>query len=165
VTDLIVADAGPLIGLTRIDFLWILHRLYSRILIPPAVHKELQLDAKRPGSRALARSKKSGWLRVTKPPANHECERLAEILDEVEAEAILLAQVRGARLLIDEKKGRIVARRRGVTVIGIGAVLLAAKRIKAVERVSPILKQLNEHGYRFSDPLRKESLTLAGEDQ
>jgi predicted nucleic acid-binding protein len=59
--------------------------------------------------------------------------QLAKLLDRGEAEAIVLAQSRDARLLIDERKGRAVARRRGVGVIGTGGVLLLAKREHVID--------------------------------
>ncbi len=162
-TDLIVADTGPLIGLARTNWLWLLQRLYRQVLIPPAVHNELQIDSPRPGSKALLSAIQDGWLLTAELPKGLETKQLAAILDPGEAEAILLAQARAARLLIDERRGRAVARRRGVTVIGTGAVLLAAKRSKVVERISPILNELADQGYRISDRLRQHIVTLADE--
>jgi predicted nucleic acid-binding protein len=162
-SELIVADAGPLIGLARGDWLWLLQRLYRRVLIPPAVRDELELEAPRPGSSALFQATQDGWLVTATPPERQEKTPLAEILDPGEAEAILLAEARGMRLLIDERRGRAVARRRGVTVIGTGGVLLRAKQAGLVEELSPILDQLATHGYRLSPRLRKEILSRAGE--
>ncbi len=162
-TDLIVADTGPLIGLARTNWLWLLQRLYRQVLIPPAVHNELRIDSPRPGSKALLSAIQDGWLLTAELPKGLETKQLAAILDHGEAEAILLAQARAARLLIDERRGRAVARRRGVRVIGTGAVLLAAKRSKVVERISPILNELADQGYRISDRLRQHIVTLADE--
>ncbi|MFL6233571.1 MAG: hypothetical protein ACJ76N_10595 [Thermoanaerobaculia bacterium] len=53
-SDLIVADAGPLIGLAQIGLLPLLRDLYSKILIPPKVHAELQIPLLRPGYEVLA---------------------------------------------------------------------------------------------------------------
>ena len=89
--------------------------------------------------------------------------KLTELLDRGEAEAIVLAQSEEAKLLIDERKGRAVARRRGVTVIGTGGVLLLAKRADVIDQIAPILDELASHGYRLSDGLRGELLLLAGE--
>jgi predicted nucleic acid-binding protein len=47
---LIIADAGPLIALARIDLLSILRDVYSATLIPPAVAAELELSKGRPNS-------------------------------------------------------------------------------------------------------------------
>ena len=162
-TDLIIADTGPLIGLARTNWLWLLQRRYRQVLVPPDVHNELQIDWPRPGSKALLSAIQEGWLLTAELPKGQETKQLAAILDPGEAEAILLAQARVARLLLDERRGRAVAHRRGVTVIGTGAVLLAAKRLRVVDRVSPILNELADHGYRVSDRLRRHIVTLADE--
>ena len=53
-TAVVVADAGPLIGLARIDRLSVLASLYGCVLIPELVLAELQVDSDRPGARALS---------------------------------------------------------------------------------------------------------------
>ena len=66
-------------------------------------------------------------------------------------------------LLIDERKGRAIASRRGVPVVGIAGVLLAAKKRGLIDVVVPILKNLEQAGYRISAGLTKEITRLAGE--
>lgn len=161
--DLIVSDAGPLIGLAIAGHVEILDALFERILIPPTVLEELQLEASRPGALALSRAKDAGWLATAEVPESTEMTKLTELLDRGEAEAIVLARSKNARLLIDEKKGRVVARSRGVAVIGTGGVLLLAKRQKVIAEITPLLDDLASHGYRFSSVLRRELLILAGE--
>ncbi len=51
--EVIVADAGPLIGLAKIGRLELLRRLFSRVMIPEAVQTELRLKSSRPGAIAL----------------------------------------------------------------------------------------------------------------
>ena len=161
--DLIVADAGPLIGLAIAGRVEILGALFEKVLIPQAVLEELQIEASRPGSFALSKAKEEGWLSTEDVPEATDMTQLAELLDRGEAEAIVLAQSRDARLLIDERKGRAVARRRGVGVIGTGGVLLLAKREHVIDQIAPILDELASHGYRLSDELRRELLVLARE--
>ena len=161
--DLIVADAGPLIGLAIAGRIEILGALFEKVLIPQAVLEELQIEASRPGSFALSKAKEQGWLLTEDVPEATDMTQLAELLDRGEAEAIVLAQSRDARLLIDERKGRAVARRRGVGVIGTGGVLLLAKREHVIDQIAPILDELASHGYRLSDELRRELLVLARE--
>jgi predicted nucleic acid-binding protein len=161
--DLIVADAGPLIGLAIAGRVEILGALFENVLIPQAVLEELQIEASRPGSSALSKAKEEGWLSVEDVPENTDMTQLTELLDRGEAEAIVLAQSKDARLLIDERKGRAVARSRGVRVIGTGGVLLLAKREHVIDQIAPILDELASHGYRLSDGLRRELLVLAGE--
>jgi len=163
VTELIVADAGPLIGLARARVLSLLESLYTNVLIPPAVEAELRVDSPLPGAVALGEALAAGWLQVADVPPTGSLAGLEKLLDRGEAQAICLAEDRGLRLLIDERLGRRVASRRGVTVIGTGAVLLAAKAAGHLVAVSPVLVELERQGYRLSEALRIELLRLAGE--
>ncbi len=161
---MIIADAGPLIGLARIDHLSILKDLYGGILIPPAVAAELELSKGRPGSRLLAIALEDGWIQLETPDRAEGLRSLRLFLDAGEAEAILLAEKHpGDPLLMDEKRGRSVARNRGIPFIGTGGVLLIAKRQGQIERVLPILERLAEAGYRLAPALQRQLGELAGE--
>ncbi len=86
------------------------------------------------------------------------------LLGQGEAEAISLAEQRQARLLlIDDARGRRIARSRGIPVAGVAGVLLAAKGRQEVEAVAPILRTLSDAGYRLAPLLVKEVLATAGE--
>jgi predicted nucleic acid-binding protein len=166
VTGIVVADTGPLIALARAGHLQLLQQLYKEILIPPAVHAELCLESGRPGAKRLAEAIGQGWLFMRQPPSI-SAEQLSEltlILDPGEAEAIALAEEVNCRfLLIDERKGRAVAKRRGVPVAGLAGVLLAAKKGGIIDEVIPIVKCLGEIGYRMSQSLITEIARLARE--
>jgi predicted nucleic acid-binding protein len=117
VTGIVVADAGPLIGLARIDRLDLLHALYGTVAIPTSVLSELRVSADRPGSRALTAVLAEGAIAPRSLAAGCESElaRLSRVLDAGDASAILLAEQLQARfLLIDERWGRQVARVRGL---------------------------------------------------
>ena len=121
---LIVSDAGPLIALSRIDRLSLLHDLFGRVLVPLTVVHELRLDEKRPGVLPLVQAlRKDRWIEAVVP---RDCPALPG-LDEGESAAILLAEAQSCPLLVDERRARIVARKRGLTILGTGRVLLAGK--------------------------------------
>lgn len=165
-TGIVVADTGPLIALARAGHLQLLQTLYQEIIITPAVHAELCLGSERPGSKQLANALEQGWLQIKKPSASttSSLSELVLILDLGEAEAIVLAEEVDCRfLLIDERKGRAVAKRRGVPVAGIAGVLLAAKKHGFIDEVLPSIKRQAEVGYRMSVALTKEIARLAGE--
>ena len=164
-TGIVVSDAGPLIALGRIKQLNLLKQLYQNVLIPPAVHSELRCGSDLPGATALQRAINDGWVRIQSVPlrANALCE-LRLILDAGESEAIALAERVHCRfLLMDERRGRQVAKKRGLTVIGIAGVLLAAKSRGLIETVSPVVNSLSKNGYRLSNSLIAEILKLAKE--
>ena len=164
-TEIVVADTGPLIALARGGHLQLLQTLYEEIIIPPAVHTELCLGSGRPGSKRLADAFGQGWLQVKRlsASATSTLDELTLILDPCEAEAIVLAEEMDCRfLLIDERKGRAVARRRGVPIAGIAGVLLAAKKHGFIDEVLPLVKDLEQIGYRMSPALVSEIARRAG---
>lgn len=159
---LVVADAGPLIGLAAIGAHAWLKVLFGGVIIPESVATELRLESAMPGAKALQEAVREGWLKVV--PVHGEIPAYLETaLDQGEAAAIMLAKQTGARLLIDEHRGRTAARREGVAVFGSGAVLLKAKQRKMIPEVRPYLDALSDVGYRLSGNLLRELLRLAGE--
>jgi len=163
-TPRIAADAGPLIGLARAGILGVLPKLYQAVKVPPAVEAELRLTEDRPGSRALREAQAAGWLVTVALRSPERVTELEEVVDRGEAEAIQLAEERGSRfLLIDERRGRMLARGRGVVVVGTGGVLVVAKERGLLQTVGSALDRLANAGYRLSPRLRDEILRRAGE--
>lgn len=159
----VVADAGPLIGLARVGLLDLLRQLYERVLVPVEVFEELRTADDRPGSRGLRAALEAGWLSVA-PVETQGAESLSLALGPGEAAAILLAAQGPCRfLLLDERRGRAVAKGRGLRVVGTGGVLVAAKEKGLIDRVSDALEQLAAGGYRLSVELLARVLELAGE--
>ena len=159
---IVVADAGPLIALARIGRIELLHVLYGGAVVPAAVMEELQLDSWRPGASALRAALNTGWLEVMTAPT--DTPELKLVLDPGEAEAILLVEKIACRfLLIDERRGRTIARRRNIPVVGTAGLLLNAKRKGILEAVTPELERLTQNGYRLAPALVEEIPSLAGE--
>ena len=160
----VVADTGPLIALARVDRLDLLRRLYHDALVPPSVHTELALDSARPGAKVLAKAFDTGWIKAQRVVDTVAVSELTQLLDPGESEAIILAEQENARfLLIDDARGRRVARERGVPVVGVAGVLLAAKSQRAIAAVGPVLEDLSRVGYRLSPGLVAAVLERAGE--
>jgi|SRR5216684_7060555 len=113
---IVVADTSPLNYLIQIECDNLLPALYGEVFVPPAVMLELN----HPGAPAAVHA----WLQ--KVPAWIEVHAIVSLTDESlafldpgEREAIQLAQEqRAGLLLIDEHKGRIEARRRGLNITG-----------------------------------------------
>ena len=159
-----VADAGPLIAMARVDQLHLLRRLFGRGMIPPAVHREIELGSGRPGAVAIAQALEAGWIRVVPLADEEQAASLARIVDSGEAEAIALGLQQDARfLLIDDAKGRKAARRAGLPLVGVAGVLLAAKAQGHLATVSPIMEELASVGYRLSPRLMDGVRHSAGE--
>lgn len=157
--DPVVSNTTPLISLVGVGMLDLLPALYSEVWIPRAVYDEYQTGRGRhPGSPDLDTL---SWLKVhavAPDPA------IAAILDEGEAEAIVLARACHARtLLMDELRGRGVAARLGLPVAGSLIVLLEAKQQGLLPLVAPVVDQMIAQGRRISPRLRAEVLKRVGE--
>ena len=160
----VVADTGVLIGLARVDRLTLIKRLFKSVIIPPLVFNEIMVSSNKPGAEALSRALESGWIKVVDLKKRHDSAILHLLTDSGEAEAIQLAlDQKVSILLIDDKKGRIMAKNNKLRVIGTGGILLLAKNAGFIEEVAPVLNDLADAGYRLSSGLVKKIIDLANE--
>lgn len=154
----VVADTSPLIYLSRVGALGLLHTLFGEVVVPRAVWTEVvEQRTAAPGLDAL---RIANWLRVV----DQELPVLDLGLDAGETAAILLAEsLQADLLLIDERLGRRVAESRGLIVRGTLGVLVQARRTGALPALRPVLERLVADGFRISPALIREALTAVGE--
>ena len=119
----IVSDTSPINYLILIEAIAVLPKLFDEILIPPAVHSELQ----RPRTPAVVfrwAASLPSWAKVQRPS------RIAPgvALGAGETEAISLAlELKISASLIDERKGRLAAEQRGILPVGTLNILDSAE--------------------------------------
>ena len=87
---LIVADAGPLIVLSKLGELGLLPRVFGEVCITQVVHAELLSGGSFPGQGAIAEAL-SGWLHV-EPVDMGSWAPLNPDIDPGEASSIFLAE-------------------------------------------------------------------------
>lgn len=120
----IVSDTTALIVLEQLDRLDLLEQLLEEVLIPVAVWEEWRVGGKGYGPAVCLSN-----LRVMTVRPSSTLDLLRSLLDPGEAEAIELARSLCLPLLIDERKGREVARRMKIPMLGLlGLILLAVRR-------------------------------------
>ena len=144
---LVVSDAGPLIALARIDSLFILEHLFSRIRIPEAVWLECR---EKPGedSRRIERAESEGWLSVAPVTLERPYPRS---LGRGEVEAIQLARESVPSLLIlDDRLARREAMRLGLDYIGTARLAYLAERASIIDDAESLVQRMTEGGYRIS---------------
>ncbi len=162
--SLVIADAGPLIGMARTGHLHLLQGLYKIVTISPRVFEELKISSAKPGAKAVSEAVNGGWIRIVELKRPEDSTFLRLLIDAGEAESIQLALEQNARLLIiDDRKGRSAAKSRGIQVIGTGGILISAKKAGFLSKVSPVLDELASAGYRLSPQLCERILELADE--
>ena len=159
---IIVADTGPLIALARLNRLELLTALFSKIHIPSAVLLEATVKGEYAEIEPI-RSFAMQHARVDKAIDNALNRRLLSTLDAGEAQALVLARELQCGVLMDEKRGRLVARRHGIPVVGVLGLLLQAKREGYLGELKSMLLQLQDSDYRLSEELVERVLELAGE--
>ncbi len=147
---LVVADAGSLIGLASISRLYILRRLYQSVTIPRKVFDEITATGEKPGAKAVSESVVSGWTKLVRVKRGNLANSLSLLVDAGEAEAIQLAMEQNAdMLLIDDRKGRSIAKKRGIKVVGTGGVLINAKKAGLLEKRIVGFKRIAKRGVSF----------------
>ncbi len=159
---IIVADTGPLIALTRLNQLQLLTALFSKIHIPQVVLAEATVNTQYAEAEPIL-SFSMEHASVEQTIDNDLNRRLLATLDVGEAQAIVLARELQCGVLMDEKRGRQVARRRGIPVVGVLGILLQAKREGHLGELKSLLLQLQDSDYRLSENLLERVLELAGE--
>lgn len=119
---IVVTDTTPVNYLVLIDHVHLLRELYGRLVLPQAVYEEMRREAAPEKVRAWA-AHLPEWAEVRAATSADPALKLGA----GEREAIQLAEELGADLLlVDDRKARREARRRGLSVTGTLAVLAAA---------------------------------------
>jgi predicted nucleic acid-binding protein len=145
---IVVSDTSPLNYLVLIDLQHILPELFQRILIPVAVRDELQ-SAGAPEAIARFMAAAPAWLETRQVS---EIDPKLQHPDRGEREVIALASSLAGSVLIDERKGRLVARDRGLAVSGtLGVLDLAARQ--GLVNMSEALQRLEGTTFRASPRL------------
>ena len=159
---IVVPDSGPLIALAVCDQLDLLAAVFDAIDVPQVVVDETTSDHSRPGAIGIA-SFVQRHCRVHGSRNDDIYAAAVTHLDEGEAQALSLAHALRSTVLLDERHGRQTAMRLGLPLIGAAGVLLQAKRIGRLERIGPVLLQMQNNGYRISQAIVEQSLRLADE--
>jgi uncharacterized protein len=142
---MIVADAGPIIALARLERLDLLRQVVESLVIPDAVYEELVgRGHNRPGAAEVAQA---GWMHRRTVTDRDAVAHLPHVLHAGEREAIVLAHELHAQLLIDEQRGREIAVAQGLEIVGILHLFADAKRRGLIPAVRPLVEALLAIGY------------------
>jgi predicted nucleic acid-binding protein len=152
---IVVSDTSPLTALLAVNESDILPQLFSEVIVPGAVWEELR----------RCHPVLPDWVKAREVSDKRAAVRLANLVDEGEAEAIELAkELQADLLLIDERKGRRLAVEEGVPVIGLLGVVLLAKRRGLVLSARRLMESLrHDAGVYLSKDLLDKALATVGE--
>ena len=155
---IVVSDTTPIISLLKARRLELLEAMFGEVIVPAAVYEELVSNPRFTDEAKLIKS--STFIRKT-PLYNAQevCLLMRSAgLDKGESETITLARERRAHvLLMDEAKGRQVAKRMGLPVMGTLALLLASckRGLLGREDVVECIDSMKMAGIRISDTLHR----------
>jgi predicted nucleic acid-binding protein len=147
---LVIADTGPINYLVLIGNIDLLPVLFEKVILPSAVRAEL-IDPDAPPSVRNWIADPPAWLDIHETPS-HQFDSV-DGLDEGETAAIALAMSLDADLLLmDERKGVMVARGKGLRVTGtLGVLDLAAER--GLINFAQAVKRLRRTTFRIPEAL------------
>ena len=157
----VICDNSTLSALAEMGLLDLLPQIVGPIIVPAAIARE----AAHPAAPAALRN----WI-ASPPPWFTVHPDPAVLLDEAaslgagEAAAITLAWGnRGASsLIMDEKRGRAVAKALGLPVTGLLAILVSAARSGLID-FEDALARLQATGFRLSSGLIEQARSKAGD--
>ncbi|WP_347987805.1 DUF3368 domain-containing protein [Methylomonas sp. AM2-LC] len=156
---ILVADSSALIALSACNSLSLLEKLFETVLVPETVYFETTRSNKKE-----AQALKVFLQDKVRKVDLREYVFLDAYADAGETEAMLLyKQISADKLLIDDQRGRKVAKINQISIIGSLGVLLAAKEKGLVDRLSPLLLQIEQSEIFLSTQLIATVLELAGE--
>ena len=153
---IVIADTTPIITLMKLQRLDLLEKLFDTVIVPNAVYEELVSN-----SNYLMEAQtvvECPFLKRREVSDRQSIKILREVvgLDAGESEAIALAEEKHADLLIiDERKGRRVAKQMKLKIIGTIGILLQAFdcKILSQEEILSCSERLRDSSIRISDSL------------
>jgi predicted nucleic acid-binding protein len=148
---IVVSDSTTLIILYDLDKLDYLHNIFGAILIPPKVYEEINFKYK---------VDLPEFIKIEAPKDTDKIDELKYLLDDGESEAIALSIEKALPLIIDEKKGRKIAKNLGVAIFGLLGVLYlnGKKGLLSKDEIKEFLQNAKENGYRISKKLIDEMM-------
>ena len=158
---IVVSDTTPLIALMKASQLGLLQKLFGTILLPQAVFAELTSNVTFQREAEIIRT--CTFLEVVTVPDSGTVDvlRRATGLDLGESEAIVYADSNAADiLLMDERKGRLVASSMGLPVMGSIGVLREAyaEKLISADEFRSAISVMQEAGIRLSKRLLQSVL-------
>ena len=150
----VVADSSTLITLLDTDNFNLLFKLFDEIIITNEVYKEITNKSKH--KLTVDTYIKHAQIFSQSITYDDFYEMLIKRLDRGESESIVLAKKIKLPLLIDEKKGRSVAKSLGIGIVGLIGIILKLIDSKKItkSRAIEIINEVETNKFRLSDNLK-----------
>ena len=152
--NIVISDTTALIILAKSDKLELLSNLFEQVFIPQAVEAELNFK----DDVVKYRVEKFDKISVKNISDIKTLNRIKKLnLDNGEIEAISLAIELDLKLIIDERKGRIVAINQGLEVVGVLGILVENYKLNHIsfEEAHYFFNLFKKNGLRVSEKLEE----------
>jgi predicted nucleic acid-binding protein len=160
--NVFIADSGPIISFARAGFLDLLRGVIGELWIPGAVYEDIVVKGKgKPGSEEVRQAE---WIKRKEIEDKNKLELLALELGQGEKEAIVLAEELKAILIIDDRKARLEAERKGIQTIGTLWIVKEAKDKGLINKAKQAGDKLRDTGLRLKEELYHQFLKEMGEE-
>lgn len=147
----IISDTSCIIVLDKIGELNILKELYGTVILTKKIKEEF--GSTLPGQFEIKKVKDLNYQKI-----------LETIVDKGEASAIALAlELDNPLLIIDDLKGRKLAKKLNLNIAGTLGVILKAKEKGIIKSTKGIFEKLKQSNFRISEKVETELLKLSGE--
>ena len=157
----IIVNSTPMIILSKIGMLSIMHRLFGEIIIPQAVYDEI--TCKSDVISKIIRDNR--WIKVSKISSNADRSMYKSKLHDGEVEVMILAQEMDADILavIDDNAAKKTAKYLGINVIGTLGVLVMAKKRGYLGSIQKVIQLMKHCGFYGSTHVEEQVLKVGGE--
>ena len=153
---IVISDATPIISLMKAGQLELLQKLFGTVCIPKAVYQELTENETFSEEIRIVQDCEFLYVEEVGNEKSVTILRNFTGLDAGESEAIILADEKCSDvLLMDEHRGRQVAKKMGITITGTIGILIQAfdEGMLTREDVGECVGRLKESGIRISEKL------------
>ena len=140
---IVIADASPIIALYNSGYLFLLRDLYKEVVVTDVVNSEIGLPL-------------PSWIKIRADYDKIAYASMCVHLDPGEASSIILAknlQKHLHHLIIDERKGRKVAKELQLPIIGLFGIIIAAKKQGLIPVGMTVVQKIIQNGFYISDKI------------
>ncbi|MCM1538857.1 MAG: DUF3368 domain-containing protein [bacterium] len=165
---IVISDTTPILSLLKAGQLELMQKLYQSVLVPKAVYRELtENPIYKEEAERIKRVEFFSVIAVENIKSVHIL-RSVTGLDEGESEALIMYDEQKADLLLmDEQKGRKVAKQMNVRHIGTAGMLMLAydKGMIEAAKVKECIDTMLANGIRLGESIYNAVMVHVGLDK
>jgi predicted nucleic acid-binding protein len=158
---ILIADTSALIALSICDSLQLLDDIFTKVVVPEEVFIEA-IKSNKPEAQLIKKYLQGKVVKVDMGDFIY----LDGYVDAGETEAMKLYKTLSAdKLLIDDKRGRKIAKLNNISIIGSLGILIHAKQLGLIREVKPRIDKITNSAIYLNASLIEHVLEISGEQK